>query len=96
MSVHKYVGDGVLFPTIAWLKDENDQYWMVQLQRPAKLTDVLPHKCYQQPGEELFSKREQQQELEKEQDQKSDNICQSLLQILEKANCTFVVPSHML
>ena len=96
VNIHKYVGEGVLIPKIAWLKDENDQYWMVQLQRPAKLTDILPHKCYQQPGEELFSKNEQQQKLEKEQDQKSDNLCHSLLQILKRADCIFEVSSDML
>ena len=63
VSVHKYVGDGVLFPTIAWLKDDNDQYWMVELQRPAELTDILPDECKQQLGEELFSKTEPQQKL---------------------------------
>ena len=50
MNIHKYIREGDLTPTIVWLKDENDQYWMVQLQRPAKLSDILPHKCYQQPG----------------------------------------------
>ena len=53
MSVHKYVGDGVLFPTIAWLKDDTGQYWMVELQGPAELTDIPADECKQQPGEEL-------------------------------------------
>ena len=96
VSIHKYVGDGVLFPTIAWLKDEIDQYWMVELQRPARMTDILPRKCNQQPGEELFSKNEQQQKLKEEQDQKSDNLCHSLLQILRRADCMFEVSSDML
>ena len=55
VSVHKYVGDGILFPTIAWLKDDMGQYWMVELQGPAELTDIPADECKQQPGEELCS-----------------------------------------
>ena len=96
MKIHKYIGEGNLVPTVAWLKDENDQLWMVQLQRQAQLTDILPHKWYQNPGKELFSKNEQQQKLRKEKDQDSNNICQSLMQILEQENCKFVVSSETL
>ena len=70
VSIHKYVGDGVLFPTIAWLRDENDQYWMVALQRPAELTELPPDECKQQPAEEVASKNSEQQQLENDQDQK--------------------------
>ena len=96
VKIHKYIGEGNLVPTVAWLKDENDQLWMVQLQRQAQLTDILPHKWYQNPGKELFSKNEQQQKLRKEKDQDFNNICQSLMQILEQENCKFVVSSETL
>ena len=96
VKIHKYIGEGNLVPTIAWLKDENDQLWMVQLQRQAQLTDILPHKCYQNPGKELFSQNGQQQKLDKEKPQKSNDICQSFLKILEKENCKFEMSTQAL
>ena len=73
VSIYECVGNEFLLPRMAWLKDENEQYWLVELHGPAKLTDKLRHKRKQQPEEELFSENEQQQKLGKEQDQKSDN-----------------------
>ena len=42
LSIYRYDGDGVLFPTTALLKDEDGQYWKFEFNCPAELSDIPP------------------------------------------------------
>ena len=69
LCVQKYVGHGDRFPTIAWVKDDEGQTWMVELVCPAERTHIPLEECKQQRGEEFLSQNDQQQKLEKYQNQ---------------------------
>ena len=62
MSIYRYDGDGVLFPTTALLKDEDGQYWKFEFNCPAELSDIPPDD-FKEQREKLISRNERQKRL---------------------------------
>ena len=62
LRIYRYDGDGVLFPTIACLKDEDSQYWKFGFNCPAELSDISPDD-FKEQKETIIARNERQRRL---------------------------------
>ena len=81
LSIYRYDGDGVHVPAIAWLKDENGEFWKFEFNCPSEMENIPPDD-FEDQREILMSSNAKQKQLEKDLEQ-DDSAFSSINELME-------------